>query len=122
MWEEQEIRQLLQEERTTSKSGENILVSYPFLKHYGVESDGNVKPHQVRRLYLAAGRSEAASGDEVRPLRFYQQIIVIILLKGSYLRAQIAFLFLSPAIFNSFSNILYLDTSRTEISACKASR
>lgn len=46
VWEEQEIRQLLQEERTTSKSGENILVSYPFLKHYGVESDGNVKPHQ----------------------------------------------------------------------------
>lgn len=46
VWEEQEIRQLLQEERTTSKSGESIPVSYPFLKHYGVESEGNVKPHQ----------------------------------------------------------------------------
>ena len=69
MWEEQEIRQLLQEERTTSKSGENILVSYPFLKHYGVESDGNVKPHQVRRLYVAAGRSVAAYGNKGPPLR-----------------------------------------------------
>ena len=51
MWEEQEIRELLQEERTASKSGENIPVSYLFLKHYGVETEGNVKPHQVKRPY-----------------------------------------------------------------------
>ena len=34
-------------------------------------------------------------------------------------RTQIAFLILSSAIFNSFSNLLYLDNSRAEISACK---
>ena len=33
--------------------------------------------------------------------------------------AQIAFLFLSPAIFNSVENLLFLGTTRTEISACK---
>ena len=33
--------------------------------------------------------------------------------------AQIAFLFLSRAIFNSVENLLFLGTTRTEISACK---
>ena len=33
-------------------------------------------------------------------------------------RTEIAFLILSPAIFDSFSNLLYLDNSRAEISAC----
>ena len=45
--------------------------------------------------------------------RYHELIIVVILLKGSYQRseesrrAEIAFLFLSPAIFNSFSILLY---------------
>ena len=34
-------------------------------------------------------------------------------------RTEIAFLILSPAIFDSFPNLLYLDKSRAEISACK---
>ena len=34
-------------------------------------------------------------------------------------RTQIAFLILSSVIFNPFSNLLYLDYSRAEISACK---
>ena len=48
MWEETEIRKLLQEERVTTKSGESVPILYMFLKHYGVESEGNVKPHQVK--------------------------------------------------------------------------
>ena len=48
MWEEGEIRNLLQEERITTKSGENVPVLYLFLKHYGVENEGNVKAHQVK--------------------------------------------------------------------------
>ena len=52
VWEEKEIRQLLQEERVTSKSGESIPTSYLFLKHYGVETEGNVKPHQVKPVSL----------------------------------------------------------------------
>lgn len=48
VWEENDIRKLLQEERATTKSGESIPVSYLFIKHYGVESEGNVKPHQVK--------------------------------------------------------------------------
>ncbi|XP_068761701.1 spermatogenesis-associated protein 20-like isoform X1 [Montipora capricornis] len=46
VWEEKEIRHLLREERVTNESGENIPTSCLFLKHYGVESEGNVKPHQ----------------------------------------------------------------------------
>ena len=49
----------------------------------------------------------------------------IILLKGIVInaskeskRAQITFLFLSPAIFNSLWNLLYLGTTWTKISAC----
>lgn len=48
VWEEKEIRKLLQEERVTTKSGESVPVLYLFLKHYGVENEGNVKPHQVK--------------------------------------------------------------------------
>lgn len=48
MWEEKEIRELLQDERATNKSGESIPASYLFIKHYGVETEGNVKPHQVK--------------------------------------------------------------------------
>ena len=47
VWEEKEIRELLLEEQVTTKSGEKVPVSFMFLKHYGVESEGNVKPHQV---------------------------------------------------------------------------
>jgi len=46
VWEEKEIRELLQDERATNKSGESIPASYLFIKHYGVETEGNVKPHQ----------------------------------------------------------------------------
>lgn len=46
VWEEKEIRELLLEEQVTTKSGEKVPVSFMFLKHYGVESEGNVKPHQ----------------------------------------------------------------------------
>ena len=56
---------------------------------------------------------------------YYELIIVIILLKGIVInaskeskRAQITFLFLSPAIFNSLWNLLYLGTTQTKISAC----
>ena len=52
VWEEQEISQLLQEERTTSNTGENIPVSYLFMKHYGVDSEGNVKTYQLKRPYV----------------------------------------------------------------------
>ena len=48
VWEEKEITGLLHDERITTKSGENVPVSYLFLKHYGVENEGNVKPHQVK--------------------------------------------------------------------------
>ena len=48
VWEEEEIRKLLQEERITTKSGESVPVLYLFLKHYGVENEGNVKAHQVK--------------------------------------------------------------------------
>lgn len=48
VWEEKEIRELLQDERATNKSGESIPASYLFIKHYGVETEGNVKPHQVK--------------------------------------------------------------------------
>ena len=57
--------------------------------------------------------------------RYYELIIVIILLKGIVInasketkRAQITFLLLSPAIFNSLWNLLYLGTTWTKISAC----
>lgn len=46
VWEEKEIRELLLEEQVTTKSGEKVPVSFMFLQHYGVESEGNVKPHQ----------------------------------------------------------------------------
>lgn len=46
VWEEKEIIELLQEERVTTKTGGKVPVSFMFLKHYGVESEGNVKPHQ----------------------------------------------------------------------------
>ena len=52
VWEEEEIRKLLQEERVTTKSGESVAVSYLFLKHYGVENEGNVKAHQVKPVRL----------------------------------------------------------------------
>ena len=52
VWDEKEIRQLLQDERATSKSGESIPGSYLFIKHYGVETEGNVKPHQVKNNKL----------------------------------------------------------------------
>ena len=53
VWEEQEIKKLLQDERVTNESGDIVSASYLFVKHYGVESEGNVKPHQVKPVILA---------------------------------------------------------------------
>ena len=47
VWEAGEIRDLL-DERMTTKSGESIPVSSVFMRHYGVEPGGNVKPQQVQ--------------------------------------------------------------------------
>lgn len=67
VWEEDEIRKLLQEERVTTKSGESVPVLYLFLKHYGVENEGNVKAHQVRLLSRLTSYLEALV---VRPAIF----------------------------------------------------
>ena len=52
--------------------------------------------------------------------RDHDLIIVIILLKGRKVRAEgPKFKFFFARYFNSFSILLYLGTTRTEISACK---
>ncbi|EDO35488.1 predicted protein [Nematostella vectensis] len=45
VWEEQELKDLLSDSLPT-KGGGSILLSELFNKHYGVQAEGNVKPHQ----------------------------------------------------------------------------
>ena len=50
VWEEQELKSLLTD-NITNTAGESISLADVFIKHYGVESAGNVKPHQVPMKY-----------------------------------------------------------------------
>ena len=78
---------------------------------------------------MTAGRSVAYHGKNGRPFRLVlpradycdnsaERKLYTPVMKQSK-RAQIAFLFLSPAIFNSLSNLFSLGTTRTGISECK---
>ena len=77
---------------------------------------------------IAAGRSVVNHGNKGRPFRLAlpradycdnsaERFFVNASKEGR--RAKIVCLFLSPVIFNSFSNTVYLCSTRTKISACK---
>ena len=51
VWEEGELRALLTDS-ITNTAGESVALADVFIKHYGVESAGNVKPHQVAAFFV----------------------------------------------------------------------
>ena len=73
---------------------------------------------------MAAGRPVSNHGIKGPPFfawHYYELIFVIALGQSrskESRRGQITVLFLLPAMFNSFSIRLYLDTARTKISVC----